>query len=367
VSHARLLAATVAAYLPASALPAIAGEHDPALLVVPFCLGFAAGFPVWGRAVDRRGATRIVHAALLAAAAAGALVAFAHAAWLLALARLLQGAAAAGVPPAVQAAMAARAGEGRTGRALSGMMLAVAVATLGGPALAPTFRDLGGWTFAAILLGPLPTLACALGDRIRPTDGMDRPQVAEYDDARGVHAGWLVSALVLAGQWTVLTRLAEAVGHAAAPAALTGVAGLPLVLLAARSSDRNGPRATMTRILAIGAAGFAAAATTTTAATFIATAGIGLAFYWAYLPVVAAQVQQAAGIAARGRAAGGLYASMWASAGVAGGLAALAPSWHVVVLGAAVLWATAAVVAARTFRGPAPQSARWPRPQPSPS
>jgi len=367
MARSRLLLATVAAYLPAAALPAIAGPHDPALLVVPFCLGFAAGFPLWGRAVDRVGPERIIRAALVAATAAGILVAFAHAAGVLAAGRLLQGAAAAGVPPAVQAAMAARAGEGRTGRALSGMMLAVAAATLGGPAIAPTLRDLGGWTAAALLLGPLPTLACAVGGRIRPRNVFDSPTVAEYEDRRGVRAGWLVSALVLAGQWTVLTRLAEAVGHAAAPAALTGVAGLPLVVLAAQSSDRRGPRSTMTVILATGAAGFGAAAATSTAAAFIATAGLGLAAYWAYLPVVAAQVQQAAGNQARGRAAGGLYASMWASAAASGAAAALAPSWHFVLLGAGVCWATAAVVAAKEFAG-SPQSARWPRrPQPSPS
>ena len=105
MSRARLLLATFAAYLPAAALPAIAGPHDPALLVVPFCLGFAIGFSAWGRATDRREPEQIIRAALLLTAAAGLLVAFASTGPLLALGRLVQGLAAAGIPPAVQAAL----------------------------------------------------------------------------------------------------------------------------------------------------------------------------------------------------------------------------------------------------------------------
>jgi hypothetical protein len=82
---------------------------------------------------------------------------------------------------------------------------------------------------------------------------------------------------------------------------------------------------------------------------FVAASGVGLAAYWAYLPVVAAQVQRSAGIAARGRAAGGLYASMWAAAAIAGAAASLAPSWRYVLAGAGASWALAATVAARRF------------------
>src|SRR3954470_23130971 len=111
MSRARLLLATFAAYLPAAALPAIAAPHDPALLVVPFCLGFAIGFPAWGRETDRRGPEGIIRLALVVTAAAGVLVAFAPSAALLAAGRLLQGLAAAGIPPAVQAALAHSAAE----------------------------------------------------------------------------------------------------------------------------------------------------------------------------------------------------------------------------------------------------------------
>lgn len=382
MSRSRLLLATLAAYLPAAALPAIAERSDlpgapldPAVLVVPFCLGFALGFPAWGRAADRRGPEGIVRIGLLLAALAGLLVAFAPAEWLLAIARVLQGLAAAAIPPAVQAAMAARADDARAGRAVSGMMLAVAVATLAGPAVAPLLADAAGWAGAALLLSsPLPLALAPMGGIRCLTGTKDRPVLAAYEHARGVRAGWLVSALVLGGHWTVLTRLAEALGPhglnagsgAAAIAALTGAAGLPLVLLAANASDRRGPKLTMTATLATGAAGFALAAAAGAAAPFVASAGVGLAVYWAYLPVVAAQVQRSAGPAARGRAAGGLYAAMWGSAAAAGALASLAPSWREVLLGAGLAWAAAAIVAAKEFLGAA-SSVACPPPAPQPS
>lgn len=371
MSRARLLLATLAAYLPAGALPPLAqrddvpgGPLDPAALVVPFCLGFALGFPAWGRLADRRDPAVVIRIALLLTAGAGVLVAFAPSEGALVAARVLQGLAAAGVPPAVQAAMAAQAGEGRTGRALGPMMLAVAVAVFVGPAAAPLAGD---WIPAALLFGVLGPLAAAAG-RARPAAVRPAPPRAghPYADPRGVHAGWLVSALVLAGHWTVLTRLVEAPGDPSL-AALTGVAGLPLVVLAARASDGVGPRRTMTATLAVGAAGFALASTAGDALLFVPAAGVGLAVYWAYLPVVAAQVQLSAGELARGRAAGGLYASMWGSAAAAGALASLAPSWREVVLGAGVCWALAAVVAARRFLGPAQSPAEWPTPAPQPS
>ena len=378
MSRSRLLLATLAAYLPAAALPALAGRGDlpggpldPAALVVPFCLGFALAFPAWGRAADRAGPERVVAAALALMLAAGLLVALAPAPGLLVAGRALQGLAAAGVPPAVQAQLARTAGERGTGRALSGMMLAVAVATLAGPAAAPLLAGALGWTGAALLLGSAPALLllalplnrtprrsveCTVESDMRTEVFTRREEEgADYADRRGVRAGWLVSALVLGGHWTVLTRLGEALGPsglhagagAAGVAALTGAVGLPLVVLAARASDAVGPRRPMVATLAAGAAGFLLAATAGGPLVFTAAAGVGLAVYWAYLPVVAAQVQRSAGEAARGRAAGGLYASMWAAAGGAAVLASLAPSWREVLAGAGVAWGLAAVVAAR--------------------
>ena len=362
--------ATFAAYLPSAALPVLAhrpdapgGSLDPSVLVVPFCLTFAAAFPLWGRLADRIAPERVILVALGLAAAAGALVAAAPGETVLILARAAQGAAAAGVPPAAQAALARVSAEHETGRALSPMMIAVAFAVLGGPALAAPLGDVAGWAATALVLGCAAPVALVLvaappvSALRRSGESRPRAPKARYADARGVHAGWLVSAFVLAGHWTVLTRIAEAVGADglgagtdwSGVAPLAGALGLPLVVLAARAGDRAGPRRPMVAALCAGALGFALAAAASTVAMFIAAAGTGLAVYWAYLPVVAAQVQRSAGADARGRAAGGLYASMWCAAAAAGALASLAPSWRVVLAGAGLSWAAGAVVAARRF------------------
>src|SRR3954452_5510315 len=160
MTRRRIQLATIAAYLPSAALPVLAGRSDlpggpldPAALVVPFCLAFAAAFPVWGRVTDRATPARVISVALALMAAAGVTVALAPSAALLVVARAAQGAAAAGVPPAAQAALAQSSSEHETGRAMSPMMLAVAYAVLGGPALATLLAGIGGWTIAAILIG----------------------------------------------------------------------------------------------------------------------------------------------------------------------------------------------------------------------
>jgi MFS family permease len=360
--------ATLAAYLPSAALPVLAdrsdvpgGPLDPSALVVPFCLAFAAAFPVWGRLADRIAAPRVIAIALGLMAVTGVAVALAPGEGTLVVARALQGAVAAGIPPAAQAALAQSSAEHEAGRAMSPMMLAVACAVLGGPALAAVVGDVAGWTAAALAVSsllPLVLIASGWRSTLAARVATARTQgTARYADPRGVYAGWIVSACVLAGHWTVLTRLAEAIGpHGLGAGAgwsglapLTGALGLPLVVLAARASDRVGPRVPMVATLLAGALGFGLASTATTAAMFVASAGIGIAVYWAYLPVVAAQVQRSAGTAARGRAAGGLYASMWCAAALAGAVASLAPSWRVVLAGAALSWAIGALVARRHF------------------
>ncbi len=363
-----ILLAAFAAYLPSAGLPVLAhrsdvpgGPLDPAVLVVPFCVAFAAAFPLWGRVADRLAPVRVIAGALGLTALAGGAVALAPNEATLVLARAVQGAAAAGVPPAAQAAIAGASAEREAGRAMSPMMLAVAFAVLGGPAVASLVADAAGWTVAALAIGSaLPLALAVVGARVRAARGAGRRvSVARYTDVRGVRAGWIVSACVLGGHWTVLTRIAEALGPGGLgagdrwiPAApLTGALGLPLVVLAARACDRVGPRVPMVATLTVGALGFALAATAASAVVFLAAAGVGLAVYWAYLPVVAAQVQRSAGTGARGRAAGGLYASMWCAAALAGALASLAPSWQVVLAGAALSWAAGAIVAWRRFIG----------------
>ena len=143
-----ILLAAFSAYLPAAGLPVLAhrsdvpgGPLDPSVLVVPFCLAFAAAFPLWGRVADRLAPVRVIAVALGLTALAGAAVALAPDEATLMLARALQGAAAAGVPPAAQAAIAGASAEREAGRAMSPMMLAVAFAVLGGPAVASLVAD----------------------------------------------------------------------------------------------------------------------------------------------------------------------------------------------------------------------------------
>ncbi|MBV9680143.1 MAG: hypothetical protein JO046_00010 [Solirubrobacterales bacterium] len=89
-----------------------------------------------------------------------------------------------------------------------------------------------------------------------------------------MRAAWIVSACVLGGHWTVFTRIAQALGpdglHAPAVwvsvAPIAGALGLPLVVLAARASDRLGPRPPMIATLVAGSFGFALAAGAASAA-----------------------------------------------------------------------------------------------------
>jgi predicted MFS family arabinose efflux permease len=302
----------------------------------------------------------VLAVSLIALAAAGVLLVVASSSFVVVLARALQGAAAAGVPPTAQAALAARAGNASTGRAVSGMMIMVALATLGGPALASAIEGPFGWRATSVLLGILPALGAALlcapmrtfaagaRGKLRPT-----PQLV---------AGWVCSTLVLAAYWTLLTRwnsIAEGVGIGSDVSALlpvVGALGIPLVVLAGRSADRRGPRAPMVRTMALGAGALGLAAAADSKLLFLAGACAALALYWSYLPVVSVQIQRSAPADARASAAGVLYSSMWLGAALGGLAAVAAPDWRFIVGGAALSWAVAGVVAWRGFL-PVPSSA----------
>jgi predicted MFS family arabinose efflux permease len=130
---------------------------------------------------------------------------------------------------------------------------------------------------------------------------------------------------------------------------VAGAVGIPLVMLAGRSADRRGPRAPMVGTMAAGALALAVAAATDSQLVFLAGACAALALYWSYLPVVSVQIQRSAPVDARASAAGVLYSSMWLGAALGGLAAVAAPSWRVIVGGAALSWALAAVVAWRGF------------------
>src|SRR3954453_14310132 len=257
----RVYLATLAAYLTADFIAPVSGSIlgglDAGALVVPFCAAFAVAFPFWGRIAPRHAAGPVLAVSLVLLAAAGVLLLLAPSHAVVVIARALQGAAAAGVPPTAQAALAARAGNASTGRAVSGMMIMVALATLGGPALASAVEGLLGWRATSVLLGVVPPLAAAL---------LCAPLRTMVVEARGklratpqLVAGWLCSTLVLTAYWTLLTRwdsIADGVGlsfDTSALLPLAGAVGIPLVVVAGRSADRLGPRAPMMRSMAAGA------------------------------------------------------------------------------------------------------------------
>ena len=360
----RVYLATLAAYLTADFIAPISGSVldglDAGALVVPFCAAFAVAFPFWGRAADRHPAGNVLALSLGGVALGGLLLTAASSESMVIAARALQGAAAAGVPPTAQALLAARAGNAGAGRAVSGMMIMVALATLGGPALASAAAGALGWRVTSVALGVVPAVATALlclplGSCAPRVRGNLRPTPA-------LMAGWACSTLVLAAYWTVLTRwesITDGVGLGSGMAALlplVGAVGIPLVVLAGRTADRLGPRAPMVRTMVAGAAGLALAAATESKLLFLAGACAALALYWSYLPVVSVQIQRSAPEDARASAAGILYSSMWLGAALGGLAAVAAPNWRYVVGGAAVSWALAGLVAWRGFL-PVPSTA----------
>jgi MFS transporter, YNFM family, putative membrane transport protein len=360
----RVYLATLAAYLTADFIAPLSGSMlgglDAGAVVVPFCAAFAIAFPFWGRAADRHPAGAVLAVSLTGLVVAGLVLVVAPSHGAVIAARALQGAAAAGVPRTAQAALAARAGNASAGRAVSGMMIMVALATLGGPALASALEGPLGWRATSVLLGvvpavgaallcaPLRTIAAGARGRLRPT-----PQLV---------AGWACSTFVLAAYWTLLTRwdsIAEGVGIGSDVSALlpvAGAVGIPLVVVAGRSADRLGPRAPMVWTMSAGAAALALAALTESKLLFLGGACAALALYWSYLPVVSVQIQRAAPADARASAAGVLYSSMWLGAALGGLAAVAAPNWHFIVGGAALSWALAGAVAWRGFL-PTPSAA----------
>src|SRR3954466_8181014 len=311
-SSARVYLATLAAYLTADFIAPIAGSigHglDPGAVVVPFCAAFALAFPLWGRAADRHPAGLILALSLAGLAASGLLLTLAPSHAVVIVARALQGAAAAGVPPPAQAALAARSGNASTGRAVSGMMIMVALATLGGPALASALEAPLGWRATSLILGVLPALgAAALCAPLRTLAGGARGKLRPSPQ---LVAGWACSTLVLAAYWTLLTRwesIADGIGIGFDTSALlpvAGAGGIPLVVLAGRSADRRGPRAPMLHTMGAGALALALAAATSSKLLFLGGACAALAFSGTSRRVAGVKTRRWAPADARASAAG---------------------------------------------------------------
>jgi YNFM family putative membrane transporter len=347
---------SVAAF-PAAIAPELPGSPDPAVMTVPFSAAFALAFVPLGRLADRLGWSLLLLGALAGVAVGGVALALTSSPEAAAGARALQGVAAAGLPPAAQALLAQAGGTGRAGRAISSMMAAVAVGTLGGPLVAGAAADAVSWRAIAVGLGAiLPAATAAVVSATVPRLAPAAPASVSLRDAnRPLLAACAVAALVLAGYWTLLTRLETIVDEYASGsaarllAAVAGVVGIGLVVAAGRAVDRSGPRRPMIRILGLGAFAAAVAASVDHGAAVILGTGMVLALYWSYLPVVSVQVVRSAPESVRATALGLLYSSMWLGAAIGGGAAAALPDAHAVVAGVAVAWLLAMLVAAAGF------------------
>lgn len=370
----RIWIAVGAVYGVAAFAPALDGGSapaDPAWSVVPFCAAFALAFVPWGRWVDAHGATATMSAASVLLLATGGLLLLplGDAGWV--GARALQGAAAAGFPPAAQAALAALGGARGAGRAIGGMSIAVALGTLLVPLLcglaepavgtAPVLAAgaLGLPFLALTAIRPLTQGARALGE---DASAGSRPQAADGPVrlawTSGLVAAWACAFLVLLAYWTVVTRAAPLLGPegaglgedgARAVPLVGGLVGIALTGSVAAAADRHGPRAPMVVVLVAGTLGLGLAAAAATAAVAAAGVALFVTAYWCYLTLVGLQVVRSTAAAVHGRALGALYASMWTGAAVGGGLVTLVSAWTAVIAICAVAWLLAAGVAARWF------------------
>lgn len=372
-----------AVYGVAAFAPALDGGRAPAdaaWSVVPFCAAFALAFVPWGRWADAHGAGVAMRAAAVLLAAAGAvlLMPLGDAGWV--AGRALEGAAAAGFPPAAQAALAALGGSRGAGRAIGGMSIAVALGTLLVP-LAVGIAE-GTWGTAPVLVAGalgLPLLALVAvrplaraGRAGAPAHGARRTDVAPAGAARleptaGLLAAWACAFLVLLAYWTIVTRAAPLLGPggaglgedaARAVPLVGGLAGIVLTGVVAGAADRHGPRLPMVVVLTGGTTALGVAALAGTAAAAAAGVAAFVTAYWCYLTLVGLQVVRSAPSAAHGRALGGLYAGMWTGAAVGGGLVTLVSSWTSVLGICAVAWLLAAAIARRWFLDAARSPAR---------
>jgi len=391
----------VAAFAPA--LDGGPAPGDAAWSVVPFCAAFALAFVPWGRWADRRGPGAAMRAAagLLLGAGFLLLVPLGDVGW--AGARALEGAAAAGFPPAAAAALAALGGSRGAGRAIGGMSIAVALGTLFVPLVCGLAETATG-TISVVAAGalglPLVALAAvwplarltADGVSVAAATGEDPGAVASVTVATregsgaatsvtvatregsgeatsGEHgfaltsrllAAWACALLVLLAYWTLVTRAAPLLGPAGAgleedlaravPLA-GGIAGIALTGVIAAIADRRGPRTPMIGVLLAGTSGLLLAAGVATATAAAVGITVFVAAYWCYLTLVGLQVVLSVPAAAHGRALGGLYSSMWTGAAVGGALVTLIDSWTVVIAVCALAWFLAAAIAARWFLG----------------
>ena len=372
-----VLAGTFAVYAAASFAGPIAPDiaagigrpsGDPAFLVVPFAAAFGLCFPAWGRLADRRGARLPIVASLALTAIAGcALVVVESSEAMIAL-RLLQGAAAAGVPPAAQAYMVRSAPPARSGRAVSAMMVAVLLGTLASQGIAGLLEAVAGWRVAVLVLaGGVAAVAGIWGALVL------EPSSAEGAEAqpsplrrliadRRVSSAYLIAALLFGSYWTLLAGLGETLrferfGLSASVAGLVpmlGLLGVLTTIATGRAVDRFRQRAPMLALAVTGAVLALVLSGQRSLAGFVVVVGLFLTVYWALLPIASVQVARHAPPESTATALALVFSALWLGAAAWGlGASLLLEGFTEVALATAASWALAGVVAL-TFEGRAP-------------
>ena len=364
-----VLAGTFAVYAAASFAGPIAPDiaagigrpsGDPAFLVVPFAAAFGLCFPAWGRLADRRGVRLPIIASLALTAVAGCALVIVDSSEAMIGLRLLQGAAAAGVPPAAQAYIVRSAPPGQSGRAVGAMMVAVLLGTLASQGIAGLLEAVAGWRVAVLVLaGGLAAVAgvwaaVVLEPSSAEASQAQPPPLRRLLADRRVSSAYAIAALLFGSYWTLLAGLGETLrverfdlsASVAGLVPMLGLLGVLTTIATGRAVDRFRQRAPMLALAGTGAALALFASAQQSLPGFVVVVGLFLTVYWALLPIASVQVARHAPREGTATALALVFSALWLGAAAWGlGASLLLDGFTEVALATAASWALAGVVA----------------------
>jgi predicted MFS family arabinose efflux permease len=240
-------------------LPILAADYEvpiavAGLSVTVFSLTYMVSAPVFGRLSDRIGQRRVLTRALLAFAVANLLTGSATSLPALLIARLLSGAAAAGISPSVYALIgsAAPPAQRATWMALvvSGLLVSLALGASTGALVAPVL----GWQAVFVAIAFLSLILAALNRRVWPADSSGTPvsETANHpSSARNLLHRLLPTVLWSTGLYAVYTYLGSGLlsagfstGRAAQAIGCYGCGAIGGVFIGGYLADRAGVKFT---------------------------------------------------------------------------------------------------------------------------
>lgn len=258
-----------------------------------YFLAYGVCQPLWGGLSDRFGRVRLMRAALLAAAAAGTLSAFAPNLGLLIAARALTGAFFGAVVPTSLTYVGDTVDEQHRQPALSDLMAAIAVGTALATAVAGILGDLVGWRVVFALPAAF-AVACSFALRRLPEPAREVRAGAVATMVQCLRHRWVLVVVALAlvegavtlGVLTLLAPSLQAQGVSAATAGLATAAYGVSVVLTTRVVRVLTRRMEMAGLMALGgsavALGYAVLAVHVSVATVLAAATL-IGVSWAFL------------------------------------------------------------------------------------